>query len=183
MNATADPSVSERTAGADGSGPDGPAARASTAAPGADEAPGGDEARFGAVFAAGAELVGALHRALATLAALCVAEARLLRASVSVVIVGGIALVALAVSLWACVVALLGWALVVATHSVGIALAILVAVHAALVVGVWIALARVVRSASFPATRAELRALGGELREQAVRAGRAASAPDREASP
>lgn len=174
MNAATDAPVDDEAAG----GAE-PPAGADAAAP--DAAPGVDTS-FGAVFAAGAGLVEALRRSAATLAALCVAEARLLRASVGVVIVGALALVAVAVSLWACVVALLGWALAVATGSIGIALAILVALHAALAVALWLVLARTLRAASFPATRAELAALGDGLRAHAARAQGAPPAHD-EASP
>ena len=63
---------------------------------------------FGQVFAAGAGLFDALRRVATALAALLAAEARVLRASVAMVFLGSVALVAFAVSLWACVVALLG---------------------------------------------------------------------------
>ncbi|MBS0382365.1 MAG: hypothetical protein JSR56_08020, partial [Proteobacteria bacterium] len=56
------------------------------------------------------------------------------------------------------------WALTLATHSIGIALAVLVVLHLVLVVAIWFAIQRALRQASFPATRHELRALGGELR-------------------
>jgi hypothetical protein len=126
-------------------------------------------ATFGAAFAAGVGLFDALRRAFTALAALFAAEARLLRASVAMVFLGSIALVAFAVSLWACVVALIGWALSVATHSVGIALAILVVLHLILMVALWFAIKRAIRHASFPGTRTELRALGGELRRDVAR--------------
>jgi hypothetical protein len=131
--------------------------------------PGEGAARFGAVLAAGVGLFDALRRTLAALAALFAAEARVLRASVAVVFLGSIALVAFAVSLWACVVALGGWALTLATHSVGIALAILVALHLGLVVALWLLIKRAIRNAGFPGTRSELRALGGELRDHVER--------------
>ena len=131
-------------------------------------------ARFGTVLAAGVGLFDALRRTLTALAALLAAEARVLRASVAMVFLGSIALVAFAVSLWACVVALLGWALAMATHSVGVALAILVVVHVVLVVALWLAIKRAIRNAGFPGTRSELRALGDELRGHVERFQRAA---------
>ncbi|TAN02290.1 MAG: hypothetical protein EPN40_01440, partial [Rhodanobacteraceae bacterium] len=60
---------------------------------------------FGAVLTAGAGLFGALRRVATALAALLAAEARVLRASVAVVFLASVALVAFSVSLWACVVA------------------------------------------------------------------------------
>lgn len=122
------------------------------------------EARFGAVLEAGAGLFAALRRVAISLAALLVAEAQVLRASIALVFLASVALVAFAVSLWACVVALIGWALTLATHSIGIALVVLVVLHLVLVVAIWFAIQRALRQASFPATRHELRALGGELR-------------------
>lgn len=141
------------------------------------------EPPFGAVFGAGASLFRALRRVAIALAALLAAEARVLRASVAVVFLGSVALVAFSVSLWACVVALIGWALVVATHSVGIALAILVGLHVMLVVGIWFAIKHAIRQASFPATRAELRVLGGELRGHVERFQRASPPANRETPP
>lgn len=138
---------------------------------------------FGAVFAAGAGLFGALRRVATALAALLAAEARVLRASIAVVFLASVALVAFSVSLWACVVALLGWALAVATGSVGIALVVLVVLHLILVAGLWFAIKRAIRQASFPATRTELRTLGGELRGHVERFQHASEPVEREASP
>ncbi|MBS0381647.1 MAG: hypothetical protein JSR56_04360, partial [Proteobacteria bacterium] len=100
------------------------------------------EARFGAVLEAGAGLFAALRRVAISLAALLVAEAQVLRASIALVFLASVALVAFAVSLWACVVALIGWALTLATHSIGIALAVLVVLHLVLVVAIWFAIRR-----------------------------------------
>lgn len=138
---------------------------------------------FGAVLTAGAGLFGALRRVATALAALLAAEARVLRASVAVVFLASVALVAFSVSLWACVVALIGWALAVATGSIGLALVILVVLHLILVAALWFAIKRAIRQASFPATRTELRALGGELREHVERFQHAAGPAEREASP
>lgn len=126
-------------------------------------------AQFGAVLDAGVGIVAALRKLLAAVASLLVAEARVLRASVSVVVLCVVALVAFAVSLWACVVALIGWSLAVATGSAGIALGILVLLHGILVVVTWLAIKRAIHHASFPGTRAELRALGHELRRDVAR--------------
>lgn len=119
---------------------------------------------FGTVLAAGIELARALRRVAATLTELIASEARVVRASVAWVVIGGVALIAFSVSLWACAVALIGWALFVGTGSIGAALGVLVALHVVLVVAIWFAIKRALRQASFPATRREVRALGGELR-------------------
>lgn len=131
---------------------------------------------FGNVVAAGAELLQALRRVVTTLLALVAAEARVLHASVAMVFLGSVALVAFSVSLWACAVALIGWGLAVATGSIGIALALLVLLHLILVVAIWFAIKRAIRHASFPATRTELHALGGELRAHVERFQRSSTA-------
>jgi len=136
--------------------------------------------QFRSVLAAGGGLITALRRLAQALRALIAAEARVLRASIAVVFLSAVALVAFSVSLWACVVALLGWAFTVATHSVGIALGILVLLHAALVAGIWFFIKRAVRHASFPEVRAELRQAGRELMRDVDRFAQtrpAASAP------
>lgn len=120
-------------------------------------------ASFGAVLGAGVGLFDALRRVAATLAVLLVAEAQVARASVALVFIASIALVAFAVSLWACVVALIGWALTHATGSLGIALAILVALHVVLVIAIWMVIQRAMHHASFPHARAEFGALRGTL--------------------
>jgi hypothetical protein len=139
--------------------------------------------RLGAVLAAGAGLLASLRRVAATLLALLAAEARVLRASVAMVFIASVALVAFAVSLWACVVALVGWALVVATHSIGIALAILVALHLILVAALWYVIRRAIQHASFPQARAEFSALRHALQRDVARFQHASSPPDREAPP
>jgi hypothetical protein len=138
---------------------------------------------FGAVFNAGADLVQALRRVATALAALVASEARVLRASVAVVFLGSVALVAFSVSLWACAVALIGWAFVKATGSVGIALGLLVVMHLVLVVAIWLAIKRAIHHASFPGTRTELRALGDELRGHVQRFQHASAPPGREDAP
>lgn len=135
---------------------------------------------FGAVFTAGADLVQALRRVATALAALLASEMRVLRDSVAVVFLGSVALVAFSVSLWACVVALIGWAFMKATGSIGIALGLLVVLHLILVSVIWMAIKRAIRHASFPATRIELRALGNELRGHVERFQHASAAEERE---
>jgi len=137
----------------------------------------------GAVFTSGADLVQALRRIATALAALLASEVRVLRASAAVVFLGSVALVAFAVSLWACAVALIGWAFVKATGSVGIALGLLVVMHLILVTGLWFAIGRAIHQASFPATRTELRALGNELRGHVERFQHASAPQDREKAP
>lgn len=136
---------------------------------GADAARAEGEAQLGAALAAGVGLIAALRKIAAAVAALLVAEAQVLRASIALVCLAGVALVAFAVSLWACVVALLGWGLAVATGSFGIALGILVALHLALVIAIWLWIKRTIRHASFPTARAELHALGHEFRRDLAR--------------
>ncbi len=158
--------------------------RAADAAANPDEAARGASAPpFGTVFAAGVGLFDALRRMATALAALFAAEARVLQASIATVFLGSVALVAFAVSLWACVVALIGWSLAVATHSVGIALAILVVLHLVLVIAIWFAIKRAIHYASFPATRTELHALGDELRGHVERFRHASPPADREPPP
>src|SRR6185437_12687148 len=108
-----------------------------------------------ALYAAGAGLVSALQRFFVTLKDLLRAEGRVLWSGIPLLFIGFVALIALAVSLWGCTVALIGWALMVATHSLGLALGLLVVGHVAMVLGVWFALQRGVHQASFPQARAE----------------------------
>lgn len=122
-------------------------------------------AQFEALYDAGSGLTAALRRLVAALGGLFRAEASVLWAGIPLFFIGTIALVAFSVSLWACVVALIAWALMVGTHSAGIALGILVAGHALLVVGLWFAIKRGVRQASFPLARAELHAMTAQMSE------------------
>lgn len=139
--------------------------------PDQDDAPpsGGDRpslvAQFAALYLAGGGLLTALRRVFAALGALAGAEARVLRAGIPLFFIGTIALVAFSVSLWACVVALLFWLLRGATHSAGIALSVLVVGHLVLVGGLWFAIKRGMRQASFPQARAEWRAMRHQLGE------------------
>lgn len=116
-------------------------------------------AQFEALFAAGSGVIGALRRFFAEFSVLLGAEARVLRAGVPMFFIASIALVAFSVSLWACLVALIGWALLHLTHSAGLALLLLVIGHALLVTGIWFAIKRGVHQATFPQARAEWRAL------------------------
>jgi hypothetical protein len=121
------------------------------------------DAQLRNVVAAGGGLFSALRRLLLALRALVAAEADVLRAGIPLAFIASVALVAFSVSLWACVVALVGWLLVVASGSIGIALGVLVAFHALLVCGIWYGIKYVVRQLSFPHARGELRRLGGTL--------------------
>lgn len=138
------------------------------------------DARISAVLDAGAGLFASLRRVAGAMVALLAAEAQVLRASVALVFLASIALVAFSVSLWACVVALIGWALTVVTHSVGISLAILVALHLILVVVIWFAIKRAIHHASFPQSRAELSALRRTLRRDVARFQHASAAPQQQ---
>lgn len=138
---------------------------------------------LGAAFSAGADLLRALRNVVAALATLFASELRVLRASVAVVFLGSVALVAFSVSLWACVVALIGWTLMKATGSPGIALGLLVVLHLILVALIWTAIRRAIRHAGFPATRNEMRALGKELRGHVERFQRASAPRDGERTP
>lgn len=137
----------------------------------------GAEAQLGATLAAGVELFAALRRVGVALAALVAAEVRLLRASAGLVLLGTVALVAFVISLWACIVALGGWALLVATGSAGSALGILVVLHVLLICACGWWLRRVIRRASFPAARSELRTLGRQLRGDVARFQSASAVP------
>jgi uncharacterized protein YjeT (DUF2065 family) len=82
------------------------------------------------------------------------------RAGIPLFFIAAVALVAFSVALWVCLVALIGWALMTATHSLGLALGLLVVIHAILVFGVWSVIKYAIRQATFPQARAELRMLG-----------------------
>lgn len=120
-------------------------------------------AQFEALFAAISGVVGALRRFFAEFSALLGAEARVLRTGVPLFFIATIALVAFSVSLWACLVALIGWLLLHATHSAGLALLLLVVGHALLVTAIWFAIKRGVHQATFPQARAEWRALRHQM--------------------
>ncbi len=127
------------------------------------------ERAFVRVVTAGMALADALRRVALATVALVAAEAAVLRAGAVLLFLGSVALVAFTVSLWICVVALLGWALVLGTGSIGMALGILIALHLGLMIALWYALKYAWRQAMFPAARAELRVLGRELRGHVAR--------------
>jgi hypothetical protein len=118
-----------------------------------------------ALYAAGAGLILALQRFFVTVKDLIRAEGRVLWTGIPLLFIGFVALIALAVSLWGCAVALIGWALMVATNSLGLALGLLVCGHVVLIAGVWFMLKRGVYQVSFPHARAELRAMRAEFTE------------------
>lgn len=142
--------------------PDGHGPRAAHGAPppapdGAPAAAGEPSASTLAAMKALAAAFGQLFVALRKLAA---AEARVVQAGIPLFFIAATALVAFAVSLWVCLVALIGWALMHGTHSLGLALGLLVVIHVILVVGVWSMIKYSIRQATFPQARAELRMLG-----------------------
>lgn len=140
-------------------------------------------AQASAVLSAGVRLFASLRRVTTALWALFMAEAEVLRASLALIFLACIALVAFTVSLWVCVVALIGWALAVATHSVGIALVILVGLHIALVGGLWLAIRHAVLQFTFPRTRAELLVLRREVRRDMAKFQHASASVEREPAP
>lgn len=123
----------------------------------------------GALLTAGVRLLASVRKAAASLLALLLAEAQVSKASAALVFLACVALVAFAVALWVCVVALVGWALAVVMHSVGAALAVLVGVHAVLVGATFFLIRHMVRRASFPHSRAEFSAIRHTLRRDLAR--------------
>ncbi|HET9834773.1 MAG TPA: hypothetical protein VFP88_00280 [Rhodanobacteraceae bacterium] len=122
-----------------------------------------------ALYAAGSGLILALQRFFVTLGDLLRAEGRVLWTGIPLLFIGFVSLIALAVSLWGCAVALIGWALMVATNSLGLALGLLVAGHVVLILGLWFMLKRGVYQASFPHARTELRAMRAQFTEDVDR--------------
>lgn len=105
-------------------------------------------------------LAAALGQLFAALRKLAAAEARMLQAGIPLFFMAATALVAFSVSLWVCLVALIGWALMRGTHSLGLALGLLVVLHAILVIGVWSVIKYSIHQATFPQARRELHRLG-----------------------
>ena len=66
------------------------------------------QASAGAVLGAGATLFTSLQRTAAALLALLTAEAQVFGASIGLIFLSSVALVAFAVALWVCIVALIG---------------------------------------------------------------------------
>jgi hypothetical protein len=122
-----------------------------------------------ALYAAGSGLILAVRRFFVTLKDLLRAEGRVLWTGIPLLFIGFVALIALAVSLWGCTVALIGWALMVATNSLGLALGLLVAGHVVLILGMWFMLKRGVYQVSFPHAREELRAMRVQFTEDVDR--------------
>lgn len=134
-------------------------------------------------------LAAAFGQLFVALRKLAAAEARVVQAGIPLFFIAATALVAFSVSLWVCLVALIGWALMHGTHSLGIALGLLVVIHIVLVVGVWSVIKYSIRQATFPQARAELRMLGRTMlhdlgritgTREAVRGAPAEAAPDTE---
>jgi hypothetical protein len=109
---------------------------------------------------------------------LVVAEGRVLVAALPFALISVIALIAVSVSLWVCMVALVGWLLMQATQSLGIALGLLVVIHIALVAGVWASIKYALRQATFPHARGEVLGLIGSLCQELDRAKRGAAERD-----
>lgn len=134
----------------------------------------------GALVRAGVRLLASVRKATTSLLALLLAEAQVSKASASVVFLACVALVAFAVALWVCVVALIGWALAVAMHSVGASLAVLVGLHVLLVGATFFLIRRMIRRATFPHSRAEFAALRHTLGRDLARFQDATAAPGTE---
>lgn len=130
------------------------------------------------LLAAGERLFAAGRDFAVALTALVAAEARLFKQRIGLVFLAGVALVAFAVSLWACAVALIGWTFRIATGSTGLGLGLLVVLHVILVAASWWTIQRGIRAAGFPGTRAELAALRSGLRRNAAAGGPPSTAPD-----
>lgn len=105
------------------------------------------------------ELAAALLKALGRWGALAASEARVARASVPLLLGAALAPVLLGVSLWVVLVALVGWLLFYITLSPAIALGVLAGVHCVVMLLVWLGMRHVMRQATLPHSRAELRAL------------------------
>lgn len=131
---------------------------------------------------AGVALVAAMRQLVKALRELAVAESRLFLAGIPLLFIAVVALTAISVSLWACVVALIGWALVQATHSVGVALGLLVVMHAMLAMGAWLCIKHASRQLTFPRVRGELRNLRQMWRRDVARTPGASAAPQETAS-
>lgn len=137
----------------------------------AEPHPTGAAAGEASLLAAGERLSAAARDLAAAMVALFAAEARLFKGRLGLVFLSSVALLALAVSLWGCVVALIGWAFQVATGSTGAALGLLVVLHVILVAVSWWWIKRGIHDASFPKTRGELAALRRGLRHTAAGSG------------
>ncbi len=117
-----------------------------------------------AVWDATRALADSVHGFARALLGLAQSEWRLARASWPLLVAVSIILVGLSLSLWASLIALLGWGLYVATGAVGWALAALVGVHLVLLLLARWLLRRTARNMTMPATRAELQDLVARAR-------------------
>lgn len=143
-----------------------PTAPGATPAPDAQAEPSGrdeieteDRLDFVAAWDAVRVLLDAVREFAVTLLGLARSELRLARVSWPLVMALLVMLVGLSLSLWISLIALIGWALYVATGSIGWALAALVGVHLLLLVATRLTLKRTARNMTLPATRAEVRGL------------------------
>lgn len=128
-----------------------------------DESRYASDPQFTAAAKASIAVVAALRRLFVALRKLGVAESRVVLAGIPLFFIAAAALVAFAVSLWVCVGALIGWALMYATGSLGLALGLLIVIHLVLLASVWSMLKWSLRQAAFPRVRAELRSIGHTL--------------------
>lgn len=133
---------------------------------------------LGALPAAAVRLLASARAAIGSLAALLLAEARITGASVGRVLLACVALVAFTVSLWGCVVVLLGWALATALHSLGVALLTLVVLHLLLLGATALLLRRTLKDASFPHSRSEFGAMRRTLQADLARFRQATGSPE-----
>lgn len=148
------------------------------------EASGGDaDVQYRSAIEAGSALVAALRHLIGAFRKLAAAEGRLMLESIPLAFIAAVALIAFSVSLWVCVVALIGWALMVGTHSLGLALGLLVVMHAVLVFCIWGMIKYSLHQATFPRARAELRLVGRTLRYDLDRLTGAAQDPVRPTRP
>lgn len=104
-------------------------------------------------------LLDAVREFFGALAALIASELRLARATLPLFLAGCVLLLALALSAWMSLVALLGYAFFALTGSAGAALLLLTASHALLLALCIDLLRRGLRLLTLPGTRAELGAL------------------------
>ncbi|RAP57090.1 hypothetical protein [Oleiagrimonas sp. MCCC 1A03011] len=129
-----------------------------------DEDASADRLDIPAAWEAARTLFDATREFAVALFALARSELRLARVSWPLVFALVVVLVGLSLSLWASLIALIGWGLYLLTHSVGLALAALVGVHIVLLVVARLLLRRTARNMTMPATRAEMRDLFARAR-------------------
>lgn len=142
----------------------------------------GSDPQFAAALKAGIGPVVALWHLLAALRKLAAAEGRMLVAGIPLLLGAATALIAFAVTLWLCLVALIGWALLQGTHSLGLALGLLVVINVILAGCAGTAVLFALNQATFPRARAELRSIGRSLVRDLRAVNRAAPGSDRRGS-